>query len=116
MSRAFAIVVAVVGLCFLAAPGGDPSAADQPDSWVGESVLHTKPVKDIQFGDPMHLYDLMADPGETRDVQADHADLVKELTTLMEKYITQGRSTAGKPQKNGVSVPLWLPAPKPGKK
>jgi len=60
---------------------------------------------------PMHLYDLMADPGETRDVQADHADHVKELTTLMEKYITQGRSTAGKPQKNGVSVPLWLPAP-----
>ena len=65
---------------------------------------------------PVQLYDLNADPGETRDVRADHADRVKELTWLMEKYITEGRSTAGKSQKNDVAVPLWLPAPKPSKK
>lgn len=65
---------------------------------------------------PVQLYDLNADPGEARDVRADHADRVKEMTTLMEKYIAEGRSTAGKARKNDVAVPLWLPAPKPGKK
>ena len=44
--------------------------------------------------------------GETRNVAEANAEVVARLTTLMQKYITEGRSTAGEPQKNDVSMSL----------
>jgi arylsulfatase A len=53
-----------------------------------------------------HLYDLTADIGETKDLAAAHPDVVKQLTVLMEKFVADGRSTAGEKQKNDVPIQI----------
>jgi arylsulfatase A len=58
------------------------------------------------------LYDLAADTGETKDVAAAHAEEVKRLTALLEKYIADGRSTPGPARKNDLGVPLRVALPK----
>ncbi|GMU23095.1 MAG: arylsulfatase [Phycisphaerae bacterium] len=54
------------------------------------------------------LYDLTADPGETRNLHAERPEIVQELTALLDKQIGEGRSTPGKPQPNDVAV-QWRP-------
>jgi arylsulfatase A-like enzyme len=56
---------------------------------------------------PIQLYDLNKDIGETTNVQDKHPEVVERLTALMERYIEQGRSTPGTPQKNNGSVNLY---------
>jgi hypothetical protein len=56
----------------------------------------------------VQLYDLQQDIGEQHNVYAKHPEVVGRLTALMTKYITEGRSTPGAPQKNDVPVALWL--------
>ena len=55
---------------------------------------------------PVQLYDLAADLGETRNVQADHPEIVVRLRALLEKYVADGRSTPGAPQPNTTPVHL----------
>ncbi len=50
------------------------------------------------------LYNLATDPWETKDLAAEQPERVKTMNELLEKYITQGRSTPGAPQKNNVEV------------
>jgi arylsulfatase A-like enzyme len=56
---------------------------------------------------PVQLYDLAADIGETHNVQAEHPEIVKRLANLLEKYVAEGRSTPGAPQKNDGPVDIW---------
>lgn len=51
------------------------------------------------------LYDLATDIGETRNVAADHREVVQRLTTLMKRFIADGRSTPGpaQPVQDGVT-------------
>ncbi|MBI5775667.1 MAG: arylsulfatase [Verrucomicrobia bacterium] len=53
------------------------------------------------------LYDLATDIGEQNNVQAEHPEIVTRLTKLLEKYVADGRSTPGKPQKNTVDPDIW---------
>ena len=46
------------------------------------------------------------DVGERQNVQAEHPDVVARLTKLLEKYVAEGRSTPGAPQKNDTAVAL----------
>ncbi len=46
------------------------------------------------------LYDLQADIGEKKNLAESNPEVVERLTTLMKKYIADGRSTDGAPQKN----------------
>jgi arylsulfatase A-like enzyme len=62
---------------------------------------------------PIQLYDMEADVGEQRNVQAEHPEVVRKLTAILERYVAQGRSTPGKPQKNATEVDIWKPEPKP---
>lgn len=48
----------------------------------------------------VQLYNMKTDPGETKNVYAEHPEIVKELRNLMVKYVKEGRSTPGTPQKN----------------
>lgn len=48
----------------------------------------------------VQLYDLEADRAERHNLQAEHPEVVRELTTLLEKYVADGRSTPGVPQAN----------------
>nr|WP_319512618.1 arylsulfatase [uncultured Draconibacterium sp.] len=46
------------------------------------------------------LYNLKTDPGETNNLFTTNQEKAKELKTLLEKYIVEGRSTPGVPQQN----------------
>lgn len=56
---------------------------------------------------PVQLFDLNADIGEQHNVQGEHPDIVARLTTLLEKYVAQGRSTPGQPQSSAVAIDLF---------
>ena len=58
----------------------------------------------------MQLYDLASDTAEEKNVQSENPEIVKRLTALMEKYIVNGRSTPGAPEKNDVEVGLMKKA------
>ncbi|MEO6786962.1 MAG: arylsulfatase, partial [Chthoniobacteraceae bacterium] len=53
---------------------------------------------------PDQLYDLAADRAETKNLAAEKPETVKRLTELLDKYIADGRSTPGEPQKNAVEI------------
>ena len=57
--------------------------------------------------EPIQLYHLENDPGETTNVQALHPQIVKELTALLESYVAKGRSTPGPKQKNDGTIDIW---------
>jgi arylsulfatase A len=46
------------------------------------------------------LYDLRADPGETKNLADQHPEIVARLTQLLERQIAEGRSTPGPRQAN----------------
>ena len=62
--------------------------------------------KDGAAESPPHdeLYNLATDPAETKDLAAEQPERVKALNELLEKYISEGRSTPGAPQQNDVEV------------
>lgn len=49
---------------------------------------------------PIQLYNMKTDPGETTNVYDRHPEIVKELKDLLTRYVKEGRSTPGAPQKN----------------
>lgn len=61
---------------------------------------------------PIQLYDMTNDVGETKNVQAEHPEIVARLTALLEKYVAEGRSTPGAPQTNTTPVHIWRQAKK----
>lgn len=54
--------------------------------------------------EPAQLYDLATDLGETKNLAAQEPARLAEMKALLEKLITEGRSTTGAPQKNDVKV------------
>ena len=50
--------------------------------------------------------DLSQDIAERQNLQAQHPEVVAQLTRLLQKYIDEGRSTPGKPQPNTGAVEL----------
>ncbi|NBQ44341.1 MAG: hypothetical protein EBU23_18245, partial [Mycobacteriaceae bacterium] len=54
--------------------------------------------------EPAQLYDLAADLGETKNLAAQEPARLAEMKALLEKLITEGRSTPGAAQKNDVKV------------
>jgi len=59
-----------------------------------------KPGKEEDDLPPVQLYNLKNDPSEKENLQAKNPEVVQKLTDLLNKYIAEGRSTPGKPQKN----------------
>lgn len=51
---------------------------------------------------PMQLYDMYGDPEEVHNLVNEYPEKVRELKSLLIKYIDEGRSTPGKKQKNDV--------------
>jgi len=56
---------------------------------------------------PIQLYDMAKDAGERANEYKAHPEIVQRLTKLLERYIAEGRSTPGAPQKNDAAVKLW---------
>ena len=55
-------------------------------------------------GEPVQLYNIEKDPGETNNHYRDMPDRVSEMRSLMEKLISDGRSNPGPKQVNDVVV------------
>ena len=63
---------------------------------------------------PVQLYNLADDLSETKNLAAAMPEKVAEMKALLEKLITEGRSTPGAKQPNDVAVKRY-PAPTPAK-
>ena len=73
----------------------------------GDLALRQGPWKLIFFSNgKRELYNLQTDLSEKNNVADANPEVVARLTTLMKKYIAEGRSTAGVPQKNEVAMSL----------
>lgn len=53
---------------------------------------------------PVQLFNLADDPAETKNLQGEKPELVKQLTAKLEELIANGRTTPGAPQKNDVAI------------
>jgi arylsulfatase A len=64
-----------------------------------------KPGKEEEGLPLVQLYNINSDPGETVNLQDKYPEIVSELKGILKKYIEEGRSTPGKPQKNDGEYP-----------
>jgi len=94
--------------------GGDGSFSIRQGKWKLEICPGSggggslSPEIALQRGLPMiQLYDLDKDIGEQENVYDEFPDLVHHLTSLLEKYVEDGRSTPGRRQKNTGSPDIW---------
>ncbi len=75
-----------------------------------------RPGKEPKDAPAVQLFHLGDDLGETRNLQADHPEIVTRLIQKLEGLVARGRSTPGPDQKNAVPVDLWkkkAPAARP---
>ena len=82
---------------------------------VREATIHQAPNRDLAIrqgpwkliflaNGGRELYNLQTDLSETNNVAEATPEVVERLTVLMRRYITEGRSTTGAPQKNDASM------------
>lgn len=64
------------------------------------------PASDLSKLPPYQLYDLEADPGEQRNLAAEHPEIVRRLGRLLREQIERGRSTPG-PAVPGAATADW---------
>jgi arylsulfatase A-like enzyme len=86
-------------------PGSGGWSHPSPPSGKKKAALQ-EPIKDW-----VQLFDLEADPAETKNLASKHPEIVANLTALLQKYIDAGRSTPGAPQKNNGETflyPQWI--------
>ena len=55
----------------------------------------------------VQLYDLSTDLAETKNLSAEHPDIVTKLTKQLEASIANGRSTPGARQTNDVEIVIF---------
>ena len=80
------------------APTGDDNRKQGEPPWFQKDRGY-KPHTDAG-----ELFNLATDPTQVQNLYATETAKVHELTTLMERYVTEGRSTPGPKQKNDVEV------------
>ena len=85
-------------------------------SAAGDLAIRQGPWKMIfHKGGQRKLYNLQADLSETKDVLAANAEVAEKMTTLMQGYIDNGRSTAGPAQKNDFDLSISGEGEQPAK-
>jgi arylsulfatase A-like enzyme len=66
----------------------------------------------LREGSPsVQLYNLETDPDESTNVGPSHPEVVARLTTLLDRFVADGRSTPGARQRNDVEVRVLAPDP-----
>lgn len=93
-----------------------PALLENVKQPIREAIIHQSIGRDmairqgnwklIVFNKSGHaLYDLDKDIGETQNVADQHPEIVENLSALLEKYLSEGRSSPGKPQP--VELTAW---------
>jgi hypothetical protein len=84
---------------------GDWKLAVCPDSggWSAPRPNNKQATKDLPR---VQLFNLTQEISEQTNLEAARPEVVSRLRTLLEKYIADGRSTPGAPQRNTVEVKL----------
>lgn len=80
------------------APTGDDNRKQ------GEPVWFQKARGYEPHSEAGELFNLATDPMQKQNRYATESEKVKELTSLMERYVTEGRSTPGPKQQNDVQI------------
>jgi arylsulfatase A-like enzyme len=62
--------------------------------------------KEAQHLPPVQLYHMTKDAGERINESKTQPEIVERLTTLLKRYVSDGRSTSGSPQKNDALIVL----------
>jgi arylsulfatase A-like enzyme len=82
-----------------------------------EAIIHQSPKMDLAIRQGpwklvflskgnRELFNLQTDLSETKNVAETNPETVQKLTALMQRYIAEGRSTPGAPQKNEADISL----------
>ncbi|HIK90466.1 MAG TPA: arylsulfatase, partial [Planctomycetes bacterium] len=61
---------------------------------------------------PIQLFNLADDPGETKNLQAEHPDRVAQMKDMLSQIISNGRSTRGPQLQNDAEIVMIKPIPK----
>lgn len=80
------------------APTGDDNRQQGEPAWF-QKTRGYKPHAEVG-----ELFHLATDPLQKQNRYATEGEKVRELTSLMERYVTEGRSTPGPKQKNDVEI------------
>lgn len=83
--------------------GNEPAA---PAAWKAASLAFGRPAsrKDLTAAPFVQLFDLSSDPGESTNLASEHPERVRKMIKELERQIRDGRSTAGPPLVNDVTV------------
>ena len=89
----------------------DPVCRDEHlsiDCWKGAHSVQTDRFKLVRSvdGSTEELYDLESDPGETRNVAADHPEVVAEHRALLEAHLARGARLALRPESQDGTAEL----------
>jgi len=82
------------------APTGDDNGKQGEPAWIQQQRGYSRHAATGE------LYNLASDPSQRENLYAAQSDTVKELESLLEQYVREGRSTPGPRLKNDVDV-LW---------
>lgn len=62
--------------------------------------------EDVRSLPSLQLYDMSKDTDEHHNILSQHPEVVDSLMKILEKYVSNGRSTPGRPLKNDVNVQI----------
>ena len=104
------------------APSGDDNArqdaeraGERKPGDIEHSLAEPQWLKDhrgyVAHDQPGELFDLRRDPQQRDNRYAEHPEIVAELNALLERYVHDGRSTAGPKQANDSAVDLKATEP-----
>ncbi len=91
---------------FIDAPSGDDNGARGEPQWLKDERGYTK------HSQPGELYNLREDAIEKHNRFAEEPARVSQMKALLEKYMSEGRSTPGPHQPNDVPIQRYAPPAK----
>lgn len=80
------------------APTGDDNGKQGEPPWFRDARGYKSPAESGE------LFNLATDPTQQHNLYATEAAKVKQLSALMERYVTEGRSTPGPKQENDAEI------------